>query len=61
MGLTSMAMCAPFLLATLLLSATLDCARKQDTHVLLEYRCADQMWTPMVPMAQWFAVRMISV
>ena len=48
MGLTSTAVCASFLLATLLLSATLDCARKQDTHVLLEYRCADRMWAPMV-------------
>ena len=32
MGLTSTAACASLLLAALLLSATLDCAREQDKH-----------------------------
>ena len=26
-------------------------------YYYIEYRCADQMWAPMVPMAHGFAVR----
>ena len=52
MGLTS-TVCASFLLAVLLFSATLDCAGKQDKP--LEHSCAEQ--TTVVQRLKLFAAK----